>query len=100
MQVRERLLNILYQALLSSVRKGRFLIDGTERNIEIFRTERLGNTLRVMFYLNDYHGHVTYAALLDNQGEILVDGPTNFYKEHTGFMYVFDIPITVEGGGA
>ncbi|TKI72654.1 hypothetical protein FC756_00900 [Lysinibacillus mangiferihumi] len=100
MQVHERLINLLFQTLLSHVRKGRFLIDGTERNIEIFRTERLGNTLRVMFYLNDYHGHVTYAALLDNQGEILVDGPTNFYKEHTGFMYVFDIPITVEGGGA
>lgn len=97
MQVRERLLNILFQALLSSVRKGRFLIDGTERDVDIFRTERLGSILRVMFYLDDYKGAVTHAALLDNDNVILVDGPTNFYKENDGFMYVFDIPIIVEG---
>lgn len=97
MEIRERLLNILYQALLSNVRKGRFLIEGIERDIDIFRTERLGNILRVMFYLDDYSGAVTHASLLDQDNAILIDGPTNFYKESDGFMYAFDIPIIAEG---
>ncbi|MGE7623615.1 hypothetical protein ACQKMD_11270 [Viridibacillus sp. NPDC096237] len=97
MQVHERLLNILFNALLTNVRKGRFLIDGTERDIDIFRTERLGDIMRVMFYLDDYSGAVTQVSLLDRDNVILVSGQTNFYKENDGFMYVFDIPVVVEG---
>ena len=97
MQVHERLIKLLFQTLLSNVRKGRFLIDGVERDIDIFRTEQFGNIIRVMFYLDDYSGAVTHAALLDRDNAILVSGPTNFYKENDGFMYVFDIPIIAEG---
>ncbi|MGE7916338.1 hypothetical protein [Lysinibacillus xylanilyticus] len=97
MQVHERLIKLLFQTLLSNVRKGRFLIDGVERDIDIFRTEQLGNIIRVMFYLDDYSGSVTHAALLDRDNAILVSGQTNFYKENDGFMYVFDIPIIAEG---
>ena len=41
-----------------------------------------------MFYLNKYKGNVTHAALLDRDNAILVSGPTNFYRENDGFMYV------------
>lgn len=97
MQVHERLIKLLFQTLLSNVRKGRFLIDGVERDVEIYKTEQLGNIIRVMFYLNKYKGNVTHAALLDSDNAILVSGPTNFYRENNGFMYVFDIPIIAEG---
>lgn len=97
MHVHERLINLLFQTLLSNVRKGRFLIDGVERDFEIKGTEQIGNIMRVMFYLNDYKGAVTNAALLDRDNVILVSGPTDFYKEDDGFMYVFDIPIVAEG---
>lgn len=100
MQIHERLMNVFYQALLETIRKARFTIDGVERDFDIFRTERMGNILRVMFYLDDYSGPVTHATLLDKDNVILISGTTNFHKENDGFMYVFDIPIIHEGGVA
>lgn len=37
MQVHERLIKLLFQTLLSNVRKGAFLIDGVERDVEILK---------------------------------------------------------------
>lgn len=96
MQAYERLITIMYNAILSNVRKGRFIIDGIERDFGVFGTEILGNIIRVKFYIDDFKGPVTHAALLDHENVILVSGNVNFSKEDDGFMYVFDIPIITE----
>ncbi|QTD40654.1 hypothetical protein [Sporosarcina sp. Te-1] len=96
MIVHERLLNILHSAILSNVKKGRFLIDGIERYFDVFGTELLGNIVRVKFYIDEYKGPVTHAALLDRDNIPLVSGVVNFHKEDDGFMYVFDIPLISE----
>lgn len=100
MRIHERLMNVFFQSALSSVRRARFTIDGVERDVEIYATERLGNIIRFMFYLDDYNGSITHAALLDQSNAILISGDTNFYKEDEGFMYVIDLPIIPEGGVA
>ncbi len=96
MKVHERLISILHSAILSNVRKGRFLIDGIERDFDIFGTETLGNIIRVKFYINTFIGPVTHAALIGPDNIILISGDVNFTKEHDGFMYVFDIPVISE----
>lgn len=96
MQAHERLITIIYSAILSNVRKGRFLIGGVERDFEVLGTEILGNIIRVKFYLDDFQGPVTHAALLDHDNVILVSGEVNFNKEDDGFMYVFDVPVISE----
>lgn len=96
MKAHERLMNILHSAILINVRRGRFLINGIERDFDVFGTELLGNIVRVKFYIDQYEGPVTQAALLDRDNILLVSGPVNFNKENDGFMYVFDIPVISE----
>lgn len=96
MKAHERLLNILHSAILTNVRRGRFLIGGVERDFDVFGTELLGNIVRIKFYIDQYEGSVTQAALLDRDNIFLVSGPVNFHKEDDGFMYVFDIPLVSE----
>ncbi|MFJ7971332.1 hypothetical protein [Psychrobacillus sp. NPDC096389] len=96
MQVHERLINILYNAILANVRRGRFLIGETERDFDVFGIEILGNIIRVKFYIDNYFGPVTQAALLDHDNVSLISGNVNFNKENDGFMYVFDIPVISE----
>lgn len=93
MQAHERLITIIYSAILSNARKGRFLIGGIERDFDVFGTEILGNIIRVKFYIDDYEGSVTHGALLDHDNVILISGEVNFNKEDDGFMYVFDVPV-------
>ncbi|QNK86282.1 hypothetical protein H7992_13495 [Sporosarcina sp. resist] len=93
MQAHERLITILRSAILSNVRKGRFLIGGVERDFDVFGTEILGNIIRVKFYLDEFEGPVTHASLLDHDYVMLVSGNVNFSKEDDGFMYVFDVPV-------
>lgn len=83
--------------LSTLVRRAIVTIDGNEREYDIYRTKREGNTLKKMVYTTSETGYISTARLVDVQGRTIQTKGVNVQKFEDGFMIVFSIEIKVEG---
>lgn len=72
-------------------------IEGIEKEVE-FHSQLIENdTVKTYIYLDDGHGKVTKAKLVDQVGIELDDYDTNIESSEDGLMIVFTLSVQLKG---
>lgn len=86
-----------YEFWRDMMKKAVVTIDGQDVIKSFHSQEIVGDTVKTYVYLDDGHGHVTNAKLVDAQGIELDRYETSIEQSDDGVMIIFTLTGTLEG---
>lgn len=91
------LLDRTYEFWRDMMKKAVVTIDGQDVIKSFHSQEIVGDTIKTYVYLDDGHGHVTNAKLVDAQGIELDRYETSIEQSDDGVMIIFTLTGTLKG---
>lgn len=77
------------------VTKSKVMINGEPKQLPVFKTLRIGNSVRKYFYLTTEKGYVEEAQLISNNNDVLAIKPVDVEKLDDGLAIAFDFEVRV-----
>lgn len=77
------------------VTKSKVMINGEPKQLPVFKTLRVGNSVRKYFYLTTEKGYVEEAQLISNNNDVLAIKPVDVEKLDDGLAIAFDFEVSI-----
>lgn len=90
-------INRTLQFLKEMAQKAVVTIDGQDNAVSLHSQEIVKDTVKTYVYLENGHGHVSAAKLVDAQGIELDRYTTTIEPSEDGLMIVFTLSVTLKG---
>lgn len=88
-------ISFLYEAINNNLSHGLILVDGSDVQVDIHKTELLDNKIRIFLYADEtISGNITRYQIIEKSGKVFMEKNDNIVKDNErGLLLLFEIQV-------